>query len=206
VTGLWQPWRRLLPLWLPAVLACVASVAVYVWLSSDSVGRAAQIHDRVSELEENLRELQRARDQAAGEREAVAALNDELARLHDDVFGSLDARLTSILRAVGGATREAGLFPGVYSYSWSEEKHLGLIRFQIQFSVTGGYDQIRRLLAALQTSTEFLVVDRISFTGEETAVTRDLRISLSVATYLADVDLEQLELLTGGRRASRGAS
>jgi hypothetical protein len=206
VTGLWQPWRRLLPVWLPAVLACVASVAVYVWLSSDSVGRAALVNDRVSELEEALAELQRTSDRAAGEREAVSSVNAELERLHDEVFGSLDERLTAILRAVGGAAREAGLFPGVYSYSWEDEKTLGLIRFQIQFNVTGEYEQIRRLLSALQASTEFLIVDRISFSGEEGAVTRELRISLAVATYLADADLEQLELLTGGQSSPRGRS
>ena len=47
------------------------------------------------------------------------------------------------VKALADAAREAGLFPGVYSYSWEDEEALGLIRFQIQFNVTGEYDQIR---------------------------------------------------------------
>ena len=38
-----RPWRQLLPVWLPAVVFCVAAVAFFFYQTSDSVGRRATI-------------------------------------------------------------------------------------------------------------------------------------------------------------------
>jgi hypothetical protein len=193
--GLWHPWRRLLPIWLPTVLLCLVSIGTHIWLSSDTLGRSAQIRDRVAELEQTIAELERIRSRTTEEIEGVAALEDELDHLHTEVFGSLDIRLTSILRAVGDAARTAGLFPGQYGYSYTEDELLDLTRFTVLFSVQGTYEQIRILLEGLQSSSEFLFVDEINFTGEESTVTRDLKIKLDVATYLAEADFDRLRLL-----------
>ena len=34
-----RPWKRLVAVWLPAVMACVAAMALYVWQTSESGGR-----------------------------------------------------------------------------------------------------------------------------------------------------------------------
>jgi Tfp pilus assembly protein PilO len=197
MSGGWAPWRALLAVWLPAVLLCLASVAVYGWLSSDTLGREAQLRRDVAALEEQLEELKQIQLGAAGERQQVALVEGEVGRLQVEVFGSLDDRLTGILRAVGTATHDAGLRVGRYGYSSEEVRDLKLYRFGIQFAIDGEYPQVRRMLAALQASPEFLVVDRISFTGEEGAATRDLRIAVRLATYLAHADSERLRQLTG---------
>jgi hypothetical protein len=59
------------------------------------------------------------------------------------------------------------------------------------------------MLGALQSSPEFLIVDRISFAGEEGTATRTLRISVHLTTYVASADQELLQRLTGGA-AKRG--
>jgi Tfp pilus assembly protein PilO len=204
VISRWRAWQSLLPVWLSAVILCLASVGWYGWLSSESLGLEAQLDRGVEDLRENLKRLGGVHQNAADERHQVIVLEEELVRLYDEVFGSLDARLTDILRAVGSATREAGLLPGRYSYSADEDEELELIRFGIQFTVTGEYEQVRRMLSALQASPEFLVVDHISFTGEETATTHDLRIAVKLATYVADADRAKLELLVGQPEALGG--
>ncbi len=193
----WGPWRAMLPVWLPAVLLCLASMAVYGWLSSESLGREAQLRNDVEELEADFDDLKRIRQGAAGERQQVADLELELQRLQDEVFGSLDDRLTGILRATGSSTHDAGLRVGRFSYSSEDNSDLKLVRFGIQFTVSGEYPQVRRMLGAQGASPEFLVVDRISFTGEEGMTTRELRIGVRLATYLAHVDREKLLELTG---------
>ena len=198
MTAAWQPWRQLLPVWLPTVVVCVLAAAVYAWQTSETGGRAALVRNSVDELEKEITRLEQIRDQVERERTAVAELNEQFEFLYGEVFGDLDERLTGILRAVGSATRSAGLMPHGYSYSAEEDRKHQHIQFAIQYSVIGDYSQIREMLSALQSSPEFLIVEDIAFSGEEEATNRDLAIAVQVATYVARADPKTLERLTGG--------
>jgi len=198
VTPAWKPWQRLLPVWLPAVVLCLLSAGVLIWQTSESGGRAALVRNSVEDLEAELVRLEQIHAEAVGERAAVAELNARFGHLYGDVFGSLDERLTGILRAVGLAARGAGLLPGRYGYKAEEDRKLRYIRFTIQFAVVGEYSQIRQMLGALQSSPEFLVVENIAFSGEEEAASRTLKIGVTVATFVTEADPSILERLTGG--------
>jgi len=200
-----RPWRRLLPIWLPAVGLCVVAAALYLWQSSESGGRAAGLRSQIEELEAEKARLEALLAQVEGERAAVAAVNESFDLLYGQVFRGLDDRLTDILREVGLATRSAGLLPGSYKYDAEEDKKTGYVRFSIQFSVTGEYAQIRKLIAAVQSSPEFLVVEQIAFTGDEAAATQELTVAVRVATYLSEASRETLDRLTGGIRGAAGA-
>ncbi len=193
-----RPWRRMLAIWLPAVAACLAAAAFFLWQSSESGGRNSQLRNRVVELEAELTHLEALQRATGGDRERVALLDEQFSTLYGEVFGNLDERLTSILREVGAATRAAGLLPGTYSYSASKEQKTGFIRFGIQFGVRGEYHQIRTLLAELQSSPEFLVVQNLSLAGDEDPVSRELDIGIRLATFVAEADETQLRRLTGG--------
>ncbi len=201
-----RPWQRLLPIWLPAVALCLGTVVLYVWQTSESGGRRAQVQDRVANLEVELARLEDLMQHATGDREWVADIDRQFTHLHDEVFGTLDGRLTDILRAVGSATRDAGLLPGSYSYSASVDKETGFIRFGIQFSVEGEYRQIRRMLSELQSSPEFLVVEGLSLTGDEDPVSQELKISVRIATFLVEADPQQLRRLTDGAADAAGSN
>jgi hypothetical protein len=192
------PWRRLLPVWLPAVVLCLLSAAVLVWQTSESGGRAALIRSSIADLEAELTRLEQVRDRAEAERVAVAELSGHFEDLYQDVFGDLEVRLIPILTEIGVATRAAGLLPGGYSYLAEQDRKLRYTRFTVQFSVTGEYSQIRQMLAALQRSEEFLIVDSLALGGEEDRAGRNLRVMIRVATYLAEADPEALARLTGG--------
>jgi Tfp pilus assembly protein PilO len=193
-----RPWQRLVAVWLPAIALCAAATAFYVWQTSESGGRRARVRDRVLELEAGLERLEGLREAAGGDRARVAELERQFATLHEDVFGSLDQRMTDIMRAVGSATRNAGLLPGSYGYTADTDRKTGFIRFGIQFSVEGQYRQIRQMLAELQSSPEFLIVEGLSLSGDEAPVSQDLKISVQLATFLVEADPQQLRRLTGG--------
>lgn len=193
-----SPWWRLLFVWLPAVLLCIAMIGIYVWQSSETLGRARQRRTGIEELRTVVERYEGLKHDVETQNDAVEALNQEISRLRDDVFGDLGRRLTRIMREVGLATRSAGLLPGRFSYSVAELRDAQLMRFEVQFAVVGRYEQIRRMLAALQGSGEFLIVDRISFAGEEQAVSDELRISVQISTYLTEADSETLARITDG--------
>ncbi len=201
-----RPWRRLLSIWLPAVVLCLGAVVLYVWQTSESGDRRAQVQDRVVNLDAELKRLDSLMQATGGDREWVADIERQFTNLHDEVFGTLDGRLTNILRAVGSATRDAGLLPGSYSYSATVDKDTGFIRFGIQFSVEGEYRQIRRMLAELQSSPEFLVVEGLTLTGDEDPISQKLKISVRIATFLVEADPQQLRRLTGGIAGAAGSN
>jgi Tfp pilus assembly protein PilO len=194
----WRAWRSMLPIWAPAVALCLAAMVAYAWQTSDSVGRGATLRNDTAALRAELARLERIRTQAAGERADVATLNHQFDHLYRDVFGNLDDRLTPILRAVGDATRQAGLLPGGYSYSARPDQKLKYTRFEIQFEVEGEYPQLRRLLAELQASPQFVIVSYIGISGDKEATSRRLAISIRLATYLAEANEDTLRRLTGG--------
>jgi Tfp pilus assembly protein PilO len=201
-----RPWQRLLPIWLPAVALCLGALVLYVWQTSESGGRRAQVRDRVVDLEAELARLEGLMQATGGDRAWVAEIEKEFTILHEEVFGTLDGRLTDILRAVGSATRDAGLLPGSYSYSASVDKDTGFIRFGIQFSVEGEYRQIRQMLAELQSSPEFLVVEGLSLTGDEDPISQKLKLAVRIATFLVEADPQQLRRLTGGVAEAAGSN
>ena len=193
-----RPWKRLAAVWLPAVMVCVAAAALYVWQTSDSGGRRAQVRSQIEGLEAELARLDDLLKATSSDRDRVAELERQFSLLYADVFGDLNDRLTDILRAVGSATRNAGLLPDSFNYSANDDRGTGFIRFGVQYSVVGEYRQIRQMLAELQASPEFLVVENLSLSGDEDPVSRDLGMTVSIVTYLAEADAQQLRRLTGG--------
>jgi hypothetical protein len=109
------------------------------------------------------------------------------------------------MRAVGAATRDAGLLPGTYSYSANEDRNLGYVRFGIGFQVIGEYAQIRKMLASLQGSQEFLIVDGLNLSKADDLASRELQIGVRLSTYLSEVDPDRLRRLTGGIVAAESA-
>jgi len=188
-------WRRLVWVWLPAVVLFLANVT---WLVGKSGGRYASVNRDVEAFRGRVAELASLRDKAVAEREGVVQLDDQLRTLYDTVFGNLDKRLTGILRAVGSATWEAGLQPQQFTYDANEEKKLGLTVLGIQFSVDGTYEQILAMLSSLQASDQFFIVDRITIGGEEGTNSTTLSIAVHLSTYLENADPDLLRRLTGG--------
>jgi Tfp pilus assembly protein PilO len=194
----WEPWRRLLVFWVPAVVLAVATFGIFVWQSSGSVGTEARLDKSIESLEEGVAHLEEVREDAEHRREAVAQLESDLTTLVTERFGSLEQRLTAIMRTVGDATRGAGLLPATFAYGVKEDEKLGLIRFTIKFSVDGEYKQLRDMLAAVAASDQFLMVEHLALVGEEEARSRNIGISVELSTYLNSADSELLKRLKQG--------
>ena len=193
-----RPWRQMLPIWLPVVILGVLSVGFFFYQTSDSVGRRATLAADIDELSAEVERLKALKELVVADRREVEELQAGFQDINDRVFSDLDLRLTRIMRAVGSATRDAGLLPGSYSYSANEDRNLGYVRFGIGFQVVGEYAQIRRMLASLQGSPEFLIVDALSLTKADDLASRELDIGVRLSTYLSEVDPDRMRRLTGG--------
>jgi hypothetical protein len=193
-----RPWRQMLPMWLPAVILALVLAGWFFYQTSDSVGRRATLASDIEETGAEVERLEILHELVVADRREVEDLQTGFQDINDRVFSDLDLRLTRILRATGSATRESGLLPGSYSYSAREEKRLGYVRFGIGFQVDGEYAQIRKMLALLQASPEFLIVDGLTLAKDEDLASRSLKIGVRLSTYLGQVDPDRLRRLTGG--------
>jgi Tfp pilus assembly protein PilO len=200
-----RPWRQMLPIWLPVVILGVVSVGFFFYQTSDSVGRSATLAADIDEFSAEVERLKALKELVVADRREVEELQAGFQDINDRVFSDLDLRLTRIMRAVGSATRDAGLLPGSYSYSANEDRNLGYVRFGIGFQVVGEYAQIRKMLASLQGSPEFLIVDALSLTKADDLASRELDIGVRLSTYLSEVDPDRLHRLTGGIVEQSGA-
>jgi Tfp pilus assembly protein PilO len=195
----------MLPVWAPAVALALVAVGFFLFQTSDSVGRKATLATSIAELEAEVEKLRTIGGLVESDRQEVEELQTTFQHINDEVFGDLDQRLTRILRAVGAASRDAGLLVGAYSYSAKDEKRLGYVRFGVSFQVVGEYAQIRSMLASLRASPEFLIVDGLSLTKDDDLASRTLAIGVRISTYLGAVDVERLRRLTGGLGEPEGA-
>jgi Tfp pilus assembly protein PilO len=200
----WGAWRRLALVWIPAVLLAVASVSLYVWQSSESLGRAASIRNSVADLETRVSKLEKTLEESTGDFAEVEHTRNEMDRIHSEVFGVLDDRLIEIMEAVNDAVRKAGLRAGSFGYQYQQLGDLEAARFGVTFHVEGEYEQLRSMLAALQESPQFFIIDSISFQGEEESPSRSIAISVEVSTCVGGIDKEMMG--RSGRRApARGS-
>ncbi len=208
--GGWIAWRRHLVVWLPAILFALANVAGYFLLGGSAGGRAASLQADVQQLDAECQQLTRLEGAVRKEQDQVESLRTGLDEINTNVFGSLEQRLTDILREVETATRMSGLRPARFSYDAKEDRKTNLTRFGITFTVNGTFQQIEQLLQALRSSKEFLIVDRLSLVGEEGTQASELKMAIHVSTCLSSADKELLERLLGqsgrpGKEADRGA-
>jgi len=194
----WRPWRQMLPMWLPVVIFALVLAGWFFYQTSDSVGRKATLASDIVRFGADVERLEILHEAVVSDRQEVEELQVGFQDINDRVFSDLDLRLTRILRATGNATRESGLLPGTYSYSAKEERKLGYVRFGIGFQVVGEYAQIRKMLALLQASPEFLIVDGLSLDKDDDQASRSLKIGVRLSTYLGQVDPDRLRRLTGG--------
>lgn len=199
------PWVRLAWVWILAVAFCLAAVGILIWQTSGPMGRRGLIEGQIDQLSQEIDRLDVMTRQAREERVQVAETGETLERIDGELFGKLDDRMTAVLREVGLASRGAGLLPGGFSYREVVDDRTGGVRFGISFSVEGTYEQIRSLLASLQASPQFLIIDGIGFKGEEDARSQVLSIRLQVSTYLAEAELGKLRALVDRTRLEQSA-
>lgn len=186
------PWVRLAAVWILAVVFCLTALGVLVWQTSGPLGRRGLIESEIDRLNQDIDQLDRMTRQAREERVHVVETGETLERIDGELFGRLDERMTAVLREIGSASREAGMLPDGFSYREVVDKRTDGVRFGTGFSVEGTYEQVRTLLASLQASPQFLIIDSISFKGEEDARSQVLSIRLQVSTYLAEAELGKL--------------
>lgn len=144
-------------------------------------------------LEERRREVE------AQERflEALRAAVTDLGTLRENVLATREARLVRVQLEIKALADRFNIDMESIHFDSEILGEEGLDRLVMTMPLEGGYANLRKFLQAVETSTEFLVVEGVAL-AEGSAGTGTLELSITLATYFeAPAD--------GGRPPRRGA-
>ena len=182
------PYRRAMAekrhlIW-PVVIALLLNVllfALVVYPLSNKVAAGQQEADAAAlALAASKRDYQAARDTVTGKGQADA----ELAKFYQDVLPPdlSGARRITFLR-VPQLAQQCNLRLETQTSSPSHVRESDLGKWTHSAVLTGEYRDIRRFIHLLETSPEFLVLERVELTQNESEAAKGITVNVQVATY-----------------------
>ena len=128
---------------------------------------------------------------------------ETLKTFFSETLGKREERIAPLIEELYRTTREAGLRPDAISYGSVDEP--GTDALTMSFSVEGPYRDVRRLLAELERSKRFLVVERVSLAGGNEADPDVVRVAFTVTNFFRPGSLRPIREVreAGGRAGER---
>jgi Tfp pilus assembly protein PilO len=181
-------WLRFWAAWaIPAVVV----VANAVWLGGVRgavLGRGSLLARQVREAEGQVERLERQAVTLEEAKTASDALRQQLVTVREQRLGSMSTRLVPFLVDVVRRASDAGLASERISYQVKPDEQSGLVYFSATYELEGSYEQIRTYIGLLETSPQFVVIERLELRGVEDASALTVTVRLGVGTYFYDLD------------------
>jgi Tfp pilus assembly protein PilO len=173
--------RRLI--W-PLVLVLIANIAVFavvVYPLSQKVALGQQEADAATQaLTNGRRDYANARATVTGKGQA----DEELKRFYSDVLPpDLSGARRITFLPIGQLASEANLRLERRTVGTSEIRDSGLSRYTQSARLTGEYRDIRRFIYQLETRPEFIVIENVDLSQNESEGSRGVTVMLEIATY-----------------------
>lgn len=184
------------------LVALAANVAALVSYRTFYDDRLQALVSETAGLEKK-RDDTRRRAEAAEARErklfeTQAALNS----FFSETLGKRKERIAPLLEEIYATTRAAGLRPDSITYQSTDEP--GTDSLTMSFMVAGSYGDVKRLLAGLERSKRFLVVDQVALSGAAETDPDAVRISITVTNYFRPGSLRPIKTVRDPRSGAKG--
>lgn len=132
-------------------------------------------------LEKKRDEVRRAAQEAAVTERKLFETQETLTSFFSEALGKRKERIAPLIEEIYRTTREAGLRPDAITYSSVDQP--GTDALTMRFSVSGPYGDVKRLLAGLEKSTRFLVVEQLALSGGVVDDPNAVRIGITLTNY-----------------------
>lgn len=185
-------WRekRLLLIILGALL--VANTIFFFTYRVQYQSRLEALDDRLDQVNAQLQESRRARLVAEQQLAAYRKIETDVQQVFNERWSTQEQRLTRLISEVKRLAMSANLVPPSTSYSRTDvrgakKSTTGSTEVGITFSVSGSYQQIRRLINMLELSDQFVIIDGVSLSSAEGD---RLHLNLGIKTLFRDTAAE----------------
>lgn len=126
-------------------------------------------------------------------REGLEKARDDMKRLAGDVLSTRQRRMIGVQLEIDKLARQFNIAPDRVQYENSEVLDNGAIeRMGLMVPLAGGYPNLRKFIQAVESSKNFLVIERVALGTGKTADVVDLNITLATYFIGPDADLERL--------------
>lgn len=176
-----EAWSRHVWLWTIPLAFCILNLLAIALYQTRFAGRVDTLESDHKEAQELLEELRLEREQSEHLLAAAIERDKLVDELYSKVFSTAAQRSTRIQLEVKALARRAGLHPTAFNYPRSN-LDWKLTRREINFNVTGTYEQLRMFINLLELSEYFLSLDRVSLSesgAQGSSPTLSIGLSLS---------------------------
>jgi Tfp pilus assembly protein PilO len=192
--------RRIVFVLLFVVIVCNAAVLLSYRTFYDE--RLQALVSESSSLEKRRDEARRRTEAAEASERRLFETQEALTAFFSDTLGKREERIAPLIEEIYATTRGAGLRPDAISYQSTDEP--GTDSLTMTFSVSGPYADVKRLLAGLERSKRFLVVEQVGLSGGSEIDPDVVNISITVTNYFRPGSLRPIRTVRDSRRANAG--
>ncbi|HEX4823134.1 MAG TPA: GspMb/PilO family protein [Candidatus Polarisedimenticolaceae bacterium] len=170
----------------------LANVVVSIVLVRPKVAEWRQLTDETGPH----RKVVKDREKEVQQRETYAAsLNkarDDMKRLAEDVLSTRQRRMIAVQLEVTKLVKEFGIAADRVQYDNPTSDNGAMERFGIQVPLQGGYTNLRKFIHAVESSDNFLVIEKVALGQGKTPDSVELNITLATYFIAPDAKLDQL--------------
>jgi len=180
----------------------LANAVVSALVVRPKVARYRQLTD----LSNPQVQVVKVREKEVAEKEAYRAAlekaRDDMKRLAGDVLSTRQRRMVGVQLEIANLVRQFGIALDRIQYENEQLDNGALERFAIVVPLAGGYSNLRKFIQAVESSENFLVIEKVTLGSGKSADVVELNITLATYFMSSDADLDQLgkkPIAPGGR-------
>jgi Tfp pilus assembly protein PilO len=164
-----------------AVLVVHPKVVAYRKLTDESSPAVREIASRAKAVE--LREAYAA---------SLVKARDDMKHFVGDVLSTRQRRMIEVQLEIAKLLREFGIAFDRVQYENSTIENGALERFGIVVPLAGGYSNLRKFIQAVESSENFLVIERVDLGSGKTGDSVELNITLATYFIAPNTDLDSI--------------
>lgn len=169
-------------------VALVANVAVTALVVRPKVARYRQLTDlsspQLQVVKSRENEVVRKEDYRSGLEKA----RDDMKHLAGDVLSTRQRRMIGVQLEIEKLLKEFGIAHDRVSYENEALENGALERFGYVVPLAGGYSNLRKFIQAIESSDNFLVIERVSLGTGKGGGNDVVELNITLATYFVSPD------------------
>ena len=172
-----------------ALLANAAFAALYV-------RPKAALYRQLTDLSSPQLQVVQAREkdivQKESYRTALEKARDDMKHLAADVLSTRQRRMIGVQLEIAKLAREFGIALDRVQYETDTLDEGALERFAIVVPLTGGYSNLRKFIQSVESSDNFLVIERVALGTGKVQDIVEMQITLATYFIAPDANLDEL--------------
>lgn len=172
--------------------ALIANVAATVFLVRPKVLRYRELTDLTNPQFQVVKTREKDVVQKEQYRASLEKARDDMKHLAGDVLSTRQRRMIGVQFEVAKLARDFNVASNRVQYENPPAENGALERFGVVVPLAGGYTNLRKFVQAVESSDNFLVIERVALgTGKSTDL---VELNITLATYFIspDAQLDQL--------------